>query len=275
MLGRQTTGSVVCTSCGRLVGVQDDRCFNCGRWNPGLWGYAPLLRRLGNDLGFVQIVLWGCVGLYAATLLVDPQAIGGGGLFSLFSPSRRSLFVFGASGYLPVFVGGRWWTVLSAAWLHGGLLHVIFNMLWVRDLVPATATVYGAGRLVIIYTLSSIAGFTLSSLGGNVFTVGASAPIFGLLGALVYAGRRGVATHLSRQALYYAVLLFVLGFVLPGVDNLAHLGGFAGGFLTSAVLNPLRPERFEHLIAALVFLVLNLASIVASLLHGLTFFPPA
>jgi rhomboid protease GluP len=273
MWGRQTTGSVVCTSCGRLVGVQDDRCFNCGRWNPGLWGYAPLLRRLGNDLGFVQMVLWGCVGLYAATLLVDPQSIGGGGLFSFFSPSRRSLFIFGASGSLPVFVGGRWWTVLSAAWLHGGLLHLVFNMLWVRDLAPATAAVYGAGRLVIVYSLSSIAGFALSSLGGNAFTVGASAPIFGLLGALVYAGRRGIATQLSRQARFYAIVLFVFGFVMPGIDNLAHLGGFVGGFLTAAVLNPSRPERFEHLIGALVLVLANVGSILVSLLHGLTFFP--
>jgi len=54
MFGRQTTGSVVCTSCGRLVGVNDETCYNCGRRNPGLWGFGPLLRRLGNDLGFVR-----------------------------------------------------------------------------------------------------------------------------------------------------------------------------------------------------------------------------
>ena len=53
MFKRQRTGSVVCASCGSLVGVNDDRCYTCGRRNPGLWGYGPLLRRLGNDLGFV------------------------------------------------------------------------------------------------------------------------------------------------------------------------------------------------------------------------------
>src|SRR5437899_9613360 len=42
----------VCPSCGNLVGVNDERCFTCGRWNPGLWGFAPLLKRLGRDLGF-------------------------------------------------------------------------------------------------------------------------------------------------------------------------------------------------------------------------------
>ena len=57
MFKRQTTGSVVCSSCGSLVGVRDEKCFNCGRRSPGLWGFAPLLRSLGNDLGFVPLVL--------------------------------------------------------------------------------------------------------------------------------------------------------------------------------------------------------------------------
>ena len=58
MFKRQTTGSVVCSSCGSLVGVRDEKCYNCGRRNPGLWGFAPLLRSLGNDLGFVPLVVW-------------------------------------------------------------------------------------------------------------------------------------------------------------------------------------------------------------------------
>ena len=51
MFKRQKTGSVVCASCGSLVGVNDEQCYNCGRRNPGLWGYGPLLRRLGTDFG--------------------------------------------------------------------------------------------------------------------------------------------------------------------------------------------------------------------------------
>ena len=74
MFKRQKTGSVVCASCGSLVGVNDDQCYMCGRRNPGLWGYAPALRRLGHDLGFVQLVMWGCGGLFLATLI----ASGGG-----------------------------------------------------------------------------------------------------------------------------------------------------------------------------------------------------
>ena len=70
MFKRQTTGSVLCTSCGVLVGVNDDTCYNCGRRNPGLWGFAPALRSLGGDLGFVPFVIGTCVVIYGLTLLV-------------------------------------------------------------------------------------------------------------------------------------------------------------------------------------------------------------
>lgn len=274
MFSRQKTGSVICTSCGKLVGVSDDRCFNCGRWNPGLWGFGPALRALGRDLGFVSIVLWGSTGLYLATLLVDPSGIENGGAFDLLSPSIVATRVFGSSGTVPVFLFGRWWTVLSAAWLHGSLLHIVFNMLWVRQLGPAVADIYGPGRLVILYTVSAITGFTLSTFCRVYDTLGASAPIFGLMGALVYAGRRGIASHLGRQVLGYAILILIMGFVMPRIDNYAHVGGFLGGYVTAALLNPLRPERFEHVIAGLFCIGLTVASIAASVLHGLTLLPP-
>ena len=65
---RQRTGSTVCPGCGSLVGVNDETCYNCGRRNPALWGFAPALRRLGQDLGFGQFVIVASVGLYLATL---------------------------------------------------------------------------------------------------------------------------------------------------------------------------------------------------------------
>ena len=65
MFKRQTTGSVVCASCGSLVGVNDEKCYSCGRRNPGLWGFGPVLRRFGNDFGFVTLVVYGCAALYA------------------------------------------------------------------------------------------------------------------------------------------------------------------------------------------------------------------
>jgi rhomboid protease GluP len=281
MLRRQRSGSVVCPSCGKLVGVNDEKCLNCGRRNPGMWGFTPLFRRLGQDFGFTGAVIGGCVALYAAALLLDPAGMGSGALFSLLSPTTRSLFVLGASGAIPVFELGRWWTVLSAAWLHGGLLHILFNMLWVRQLAPETAEAYGPARMVIIYTLAGVSGFFASSLvghylyflpsflGGARFTVGASAPIFGLLGAIVHYGRRRGSSVVGRQALTYAVVLGLFGFVMPGIDNWAHLGGFLGGWGVAKWLDPWLPERVDHVVAALACLGATVAAIVASVLTGL------
>ena len=275
---RQKWGSVVCPSCGNLVGVNDERCFTCGRWNPGLWGFAPVLKRLGRDLGFTQFVIWSCIILYLLTLASDTAGVSMSG-FNFLSPSVRSLFLFGASGAIPVFRYGRWWTFLTAGWLHAGALHILFNMMWIRQLAPATSEMYGASRMVIIYTIAGIAGFAASTLsgaflpflGGAGFTVGASAPIFGLLGALVLYGRRTGSSIVGDQAKSWAVALFIFGFIFRGVDNWAHLGGFAGGYAAAKVLDPLRPERLDHLIGALVCLALTAVAIGFSIVTALGF----
>src|SRR5688572_30697399 len=101
VLRSQRTGSVICTSCGVLVGVDDDRCYNCNRRNPGLWGWAPALRSLGHDLGFVPLVIGACGFLYVLALIFSQGAIGTGGLFTMFSPSWPAMFLFGASGAEP------------------------------------------------------------------------------------------------------------------------------------------------------------------------------
>jgi rhomboid protease GluP len=270
---------VVCPSCGSLVGVRDDKCYSCGRANPGLWGFGPMLRALGTDFPFSQLVVGVCVTLWVITLLMSGSSVGGGGSFlSVLSPNSAVLIVFGASGAGPVFAMGRWWTVLSAGWLHAGLLHIAMNMYWVWQMGPGIVDLFGPARTVIIYVVGGIAGFALSSLAGAYFpdmpflraaglTLGASAPVFGLIGALYHYGRtmsssvKQVATSIMIQAL-------IFGFLVPGIDNYAHLGGFAGGYLMSAFLNPTTRERGDHMIVAVVLLAATALSIAASVLTG-------
>lgn len=273
----------MCPGCGTLVGVSDEVCYNCGRRNPALWGFSPLLRRLGQDLGFTNLVTVICVGLYLATLVASQNPLGGGGgPMGLLSPDGLALFLFGASGALPVFEYHRWWTVLSAGWLHGGLLHIFFNMYGLRQLAPITAHLYGAGRTVIIYVVGGAAGFLLSSaagyyltglpiplLHGAQLTIGASAPLFGLLGALLYYGRRSGSSQMHAEIWRNAVIWFLFGLFMQGVDNYAHAGGFAGGYLAARVLDPLTRERVDHMIVALACLALTALAIIASLVVGL------
>jgi rhomboid protease GluP len=266
MLNRQRSGSTLCPSCGKIVGVNDEVCLNCGRKRPGMWGLTSRIRGLGKDMGFVQAVIVGNAFLYLAMLVVDPQHIGMNGLLSIGTPSMESLIRFGSAGAIPVFGLHRWWTLLSAGWLHAGLLHIGFNLYWIRFLAPETAELYGPSRMVIVYSLSSVTGFLFSSLMGSPLTVGASAPILGLLGALVYYGRRTGSSVVGRTAWSYALFMIVFGFLMRGrTDNWAHLGGFAGGFLAGVLLDPRKPESGNHMVAAVICLALTVASVVASL----------
>ncbi len=276
---RQKTGSVVCASCGSLVGVNDDRCYTCGRRNPGLWGFGPVLRRLGNDFGFTTAIVYGCGALYALSLLLTVVSggslMGGGSIFAMLGPNRFAFEALGASGAVPVFLEGHWWTVLSAGWLHAGALHILFNLMWVRQVGPIVADMYGGARMIIIYTIASVCGFFLSSFmaahavipffTGGFYTLGASAPIFGLLGALLHYGRRGGSSIVRSQAMSWAIPMFLFGFFMPGIDNAAHLGGFAGGYFASKWLDPLKPERMDHFVGAAVCLIATALAIVASL----------
>jgi len=280
MFNRRTTGSVVCPSCGSLVGVRDEKCYSCGRANPGLWGFGPALRRLGADFGFAQVVIGACVTIWVAMLLMSGGGIGVGGVMSALSPSSGVMFLFGASGAVPVFAAGRWWTVLSAGWLHFGLIHILMNMYWVHMMGPAIAELFGSARTVIIYTVGGIAGFLLSSvmgaylgglqipfLHGAGYTAGASAPVFGLIGALYHYGRMG-SSSVKQQATSFMVQAVVIGLIIPNVDNSAHLGGFIGGYLTSAFLNPMARERGDHTLVAAGCLIASFLAIVASILTG-------
>jgi rhomboid protease GluP len=275
MFKKQTTGCCACFSCRQMISVRDRTCPSCNRRNPSLWGYSRALRGLGPDLGFTKIIMGGCVALYLATLLVDPNHIKNTGMFNFLSPSTPSLRLFGASGSEPVFKLGYWWTVLSAGWLHGSLLHIAFNMALVNDLALKVAQAFGAGRLVIIYTIAIISGFLISSLAGQYlhshsYAIGASGGVFGLIGALVTYGQVTKDSAVKQELWMLAIVLFVIGVITPQVDNWGHFGGFVGGYLISKVpgINPSQPEGMRQLVLAIGCLALTLFSILAAIVYG-------
>lgn len=248
-----------------------------------MWGFAPLLRQAGNDLGFVPLVVGVCGALYVLTLLVsgrDIQIVGGG--MSILAPSGRSLLMFGISGAYPVYVQGAWWTMLSASWLHGNLLHILFNMYWVRRFGPDAIALIGPARTVIVYVVGGASGFLLSStmgwllagvpipslLRGAVFTMGASASIMGLLGALAHYGRTSGSSLIRGEVTQLIVWFAIMGVLMPGTDNYAHAGGFAGGYAVSALMNPLAREKGNHLILAAGCLVATFLAVALSVFKG-------
>jgi len=147
------------------------------------------------------------------------------------------------------------------------------------------ADLYGPARMVIIYVLSGVVGFGLSTLAGQFLwwmpvyflrggqlTVGASAPIFGLLGALYHHGRRSGSSHVAQAGLQYALFMGLFGLIMPGIDNYAHLGGFAGGYFAGFLLDPLKAERVDHMVIALVCLAATFIALGASFVTALPYF---
>jgi rhomboid protease GluP len=247
---RKTSGAILCPSCGRLTNADAPTCLVCGRRNPGLWGFAGPLRAVFRKRSFVDVVSVACVVLYVLSLIIDPQAaLRPRGFLNVFSPSLDALLKLGATGAVP-WQEGRWWTLFTAIYLHGGLLHILFNVLWIRQLGPGVEELYGPARLVVIFTVAGAAGFVASNFFGYDFTIGASGSIFGLLGALVAFGQKRGGTFgamVLRQYGQWALVLFVLGFLMPGVNNIAHAGGFVGGFAAGLGL-ALAEHRSETLL---------------------------
>jgi rhomboid protease GluP len=237
---RKPTGAILCPRCRRLTHPDAVECLVCGLPNPGRWVWTAKIAQLLGTGNFTGLVTIACIALYVVSLVIDPLAsLRPSGPLDLFSPSQRALVDLGMTGAVP-WRQGWWWTLFTAIYLHGGLLHLVFNVLWIRQLGRGVEELYGPARLVIVFTVAGVAGFVASNALGIPFTVGASGSIFGLLGAMVAFGRRrgGVfGAMVLRQYGQWALVLFVLGFFMAGVNNLAHAGGFAGGFGAGLVLS--------------------------------------
>lgn len=263
--------AILCPSCRKLIDNTEPRCPFCGQLRPGMWGFTSTLRRLGVELDFSKLIVIVCAALYVLALLVEPGAIfRTQGMMNFLAPSRQASFWFGMTGSLLVFDYGHWWTLITAIYLHGNLLHIFFNMMWVRQLGPLVEELFGPYRLFVIFTVAGITGFLFSSFSGTPFTLGASGSIFGLLAAAIVYGRRQGSTLFTRQFLQWAVILFVFGLIFPGVDNWAHLGGFVGGYATALLFS--RMGNHEGLGAYLGAGICALLTVGAFVLQAWTMF---
>ena len=270
---RQASGAIVCPECGKLISVSEPKCPYCGAWRPGLFGWAPQLQKLfGGRINFTSIVVSACIGLYVASLVLDPGAIFAHPeqmfqnlLFNFLAPSGRALYQLGMTGGI-AWRAGWWWTLFTAIYLHGGLLHIFFNVMWIRNLGPAVDDVYGTARAFVIFSVAGAAGFLVSNLATGNPTIGASGSIFGLLGALIVYGRRTHHRVLTTQLWQWAIVMFALAFVMSSVNNWAHAGGFAGGWVAGEAMRFSEEKRETPWVQllALALLLITLVGFVLS-----------
>ncbi len=242
-----TTRYKMCPSCRALVPRSAWRCTECGA---GLASVrAPGIGRLVSNVLPGATAATGLIflvnGLMFLLVLMAPVLVGGrpapSGIERLLRLDFPSLLRYGAGFGLMTFHAGEWWRLVTPIFLHGGLLHIAFNSMVLLQLGPLVEEEYGTERFVFVYLATGIAGNLASQwLGQRRPTVGASGAILGLMGLLlVYGFRRGgVFGRTLRSSIgRYAIYIFIFS-LLPGVDLLAHAGGFAGGCLLGLVVPP-------------------------------------
>lgn len=273
---QQQTRSTLCPNCRKLVSTDGSPCPYCGLKDPGSrWKKFFLARGglAGDDL--TRYIIYICAGMFILSIILSRSSTG----FSLnplgfLSPGSTILRYLGATGRIPILVDHNWWSLLSASYLHGGILHILFNMMALRQIAPLIIQEYGTYRTISIYTLSGVSGFLLSFFAGVPLTLGASAAICGLIGAAIYYGKsRGgyFGQLVYQQVSGWAIGIFVFGFLIPGIDNWAHGGGLACGALMGLLLGyeEATPENSFHKVLAIVCVAATLGALALGLLSVL------
>ncbi len=218
----------MCPHCRAFITIHDKVCPYC---DTPVGPRAIDLRDPGGILGglvpsaqFATIVIsLVCVAMYLVTLLASAKV-----------GEANALIRYGAALPQGVF-GGQWWRLITAGFLHGGLMHIFFNLWVFMDLGRHAEEIYGTKRMVAVFIFSSMGGFALSMLRGTMLTVGASAGLFGLIGAMIAYGVRykwsGQAAMIKGFYIRWAIYGLLFG-LLPffRIDNAAHIGGLATGF---------------------------------------------
>jgi len=246
----QPKQSMLCPSCRRLMNRHEAACPYCGLRRPGSWWHNnPLMAALSDSAGVVTLIIAANVIMFVFSLLLSARNIthAFNNPFSFLSPSNQSLLLLGSTGTYPILRLHRLWSLIAANYLHGGLLHIVFNMMALRQIAPLVIQEYGAYRMLTIYTLGGVGGYLLSLLAGISFTIGASAAVCALMGAMLYYGKsRGGAygQEVYRQIGRWALSLFVFGLLAPGINNWGHGGGIAAGALVGYLLG-YREQRRE------------------------------
>jgi rhomboid protease GluP len=275
--GEQQPRPKLCPVCGALVGISATRCHECGA--NLRFSLAAISKKLSgvfgeNEAPVTTVLLIANVLMLGVSWLSFAAAGEGGGLTILWGLMGEPQYRLGASFGPAIFYGNEWWRLITAMFLHAGLVHIGFNMMALMQFGPALEELYGSSRYLFLYVVTGAFGFLLSAARGH-FSIGASGALLGLVGAtLAITSKRG-GTYMRelRSRLISSVgILFVLGFSgFMAMDNFAHGGGLAAGFVIGKIFADRQPvnvteKRTAYVLGWLAGIAV-IASFVLMLLH--------
>lgn len=215
---------------------------------------APWARSQSGSMAVTQAIFGINVAVFIAMALA--------GVSMLDNPSGQDLVHWGAN-FGPLTVSGQWWRLLTCVFVHGGLLHIAFNMWCLWDLGRLAESVYGHWTFAVVYLITGLSA-SLASLIWNpvILSVGASGAIFGIAGALIasfYLGEfslpRGAMSGMLRSVVAFVGYNLFFGAVIAHTDNAAHIGGLLMGLLLGALIAKIAPGHDDYLRRIAVLLV--------------------
>ncbi len=224
----------MCPHCRAFITSKDRVCPYC---QETVGARAVALRDDSPIGGFIPqrnfttvLILLVNFGFYAATVAASMNA---GNQNAVMSLDGVTLIAFGAK-YPAAILAGEYWRLVTAGFLHGGLIHIAMNSWAMFNLGAQVDEIYGTSRMLVIYFVSSTFGFALSTLFSAALSIGASAGICGLIGAMIALGMRHhnpIGDAVRGAYLRWAGMILIIGFLpMFHIDNAAHIGGLASGF---------------------------------------------
>jgi rhomboid protease GluP len=219
---------------------------------------APWLRRQSSSMAVTQVIFGANIAVFLAMLLAL-------GTSMLQNPTGQDLVHWGAN-YGPLTVSGQWWRLLTCVFVHGGLLHIAFNMWCLWELGRLAESVYGHWTFAIVYAICGVAA-SLTSLWWNpgVLSVGAS----GALIASFYLGEfslpRPALAGTMRSLLIFAGYNLFFGAVIARTDNAAHIGGLVMGLILGALIARVAPAH-DAIFRRIAVLLVGVAMVAGGVL---------
>lgn len=239
----------MCPHCRAFIDHKAKSCEYCENDLP-----APAARRIrreqrlrtaGLQFGFTtKILLLVNAGIFAASFILTVKSSGDAGF--LGGIDGQVLHMLGAKFRLSILLESQWWRLITANFLHGSVLHLAFNSMSLFNLGPLAEQVFGTSRFVVLYLATGLAGFLASTYWSSSLSIGASAAICGLIGALYGFGRLGVNSQLKSVALRWMIAIAAFGLFFPGIDNAAHFGGLATGFALAYAVGVPGPDETKE-----------------------------
>ncbi len=247
-------------------------CISSKRHNGAM--QLRLIRNIWEPTELVRFLVTANIVLYITSLFIALGAVNYDLSPMVFlSPATGVLFKLGASGTFPVFAEDRWWTLITANYLHGSLLHLLFNVSALLTVGKINIEIYAPSRLFLIYFLGGLFSMAVSSLAGIPLTLGASGAICALIGSMSYDEWRASKGNLKKRIAsvgIWVALIVITGLVLPNVNNWAHAVGFVSGFLLGSLFWPEAPqgETRTFRVAATICMLLTIGALIYGLLFS-------